>query len=234
MGPGAFIAGVLIAESDYSQQVIADIAPLRDNFLGLFFLSIGMLLDVGPIWKNLGWIVALTAVIYGLKFLAIYFTLFLQKWPKSVAVLCALGLSQVGEFSFILAESSRTLGILTENELQTFYSVSILSILITPLVQKVGRTILAGKKTSSLKNTSLSTEEMAPPADVLLMGFGYAGQSLAYTLDRLNISYRVIELNYDQVKKNLVLGTPIQWGDATQERVLRAAGIENAKCPIAK
>lgn len=232
---GAFIAGMVLSESEYSHQIVADILPFRDVFNSIFFVSIGMLLSLSALIGD--WLVVLAwvgALLLG-KTLLVFAAVRLSGLPTRVAVMTGLGLAQVGEFSFILAKAGFPHGLLAEADYQRFLAASVISMIAAPFLIRLAPR--AGYAAQSL--LSPAPERLPPPAEdaggtgelgdhVLIVGYGINGRNLARVLRRVGVPYRVLDLNANTVRGAKAGGEEIVFGDATRREVLRAVGVERA------
>ena len=233
---GAFIAGLVLSESDYSHQIVADILPFRDVFNSIFFMSIGMLLSVtalyADVWTVLGWVTALTIG----KALIVFGVVRLLGYSLRISTMTALGLAQIGEFSFILAKTGIEQNILGESDYQRFLAASILSMIITPFLIKVaprvGYALQSVFSPDSLLERSVMgfDPEGADLRDhVIIIGYGLNGRNLAKVLRRTGIPYVVLELNAEAVREAHQQGEPIVYGDATRKEVLSHVHLGQAR-----
>lgn len=233
---GAFIAGMVLSESEYSHQIVADILPFRDVFNTLFFVSIGMLLSLSALYSDilvvLGWVVAL---IVG-KTLLVLAVVRLLGYSLRVSTMTALGLAQIGEFSFILAKTGLPEGLLSETDYQRFLGASILSMIATPFLIKaaprIGYALQSVFGPSSLLEPSihdLATDEHELRGHVVIVGYGLNGRNLAKVLRRTSVPYVVLELNAEAVRNAQAEGENVVYGDATRREVLHHIGIEHAR-----
>ncbi|MEK6577538.1 MAG: cation:proton antiporter, partial [Nitrospirota bacterium] len=187
---GAFIAGLVISESEYSHQALADILPFRDSFNSLFFVSIGMLLDVRFFLDHTVMILAIAALVLILKCLIAGGVTLALGYPVQVAALVGLSLAQVGEFSFVLAQTGQDLGLLVGSSYQLFLVISILSMIATPFLIRLGPGIsnraeslkvsipwLRGRRVIDLEPQSLTLKN-----HVIIAGYGLNGRNLARVL----------------------------------------------------
>lgn len=243
---GAFVAGMLISESPYGRQATSDILPLRDNFLGLLFATIGMMLDINFLGSNIFTVLTLGTMIFVLKFLLITGICYIWKTPLKLSILSGLCICQIGEFSFILASRAIKEGLLSPLEHQYFLSISILSMIFTPFLLKFASRITLStvdkwnglfttEESKPLKkhtNRLKTEEEESRKGHALLIGFGVANQNLAAAFDALKLPYKIIEANYDTVKKYKEQNINIDFGDATSHEVLKHAHIESANLVI--
>ncbi len=224
---GAFIAGLILSESDFSHQVSADILPLKDAFNSIFFVAIGLLLNLKFVFDNFILLVLITAGIIILKTLIVTLLIKTLKYPFRIALIAGLSLSQVGEFSFVLSQTGLTLNLIGNNFYNAFLASSIFTMLLTPFLMKLAPSLgykigLADK--SILEGTSLKNLT----DHVIIAGFGLNGKNLARVLKETGIKYIVIEINPQTVKDEKSKGENIIFGDVTRAEVLRSAGIENA------
>jgi len=244
LGLGAFMAGVTISESPYGRQVTADIVPLRDNFLGLFFLSVGMLLDLQFLGQHVGLIFILGTLLFAIKGAVIFGSVRLARYPVGVALVTALMLCQIGEFSFILAGAGLKLQILSTLEYQLFLCISVISIMVTPFLHRLlmqwqfspqfAELIARGRKNEKIREALAAAskpnpQEASPLGHTIIIGFGIAGRNLAGALKGLNIPYRAVDMNFDEVQKQQKLGEAIIWGDASKAEVLEQVQLHSAK-----
>jgi len=230
---GAFLAGVLIAESEYSHQVVSDILPFKDVFNSLFFISVGMLLDVGVAWKFKLTVLGLVAAILLLKTLVVVLTVGLLGYGSRIAVLSGLALAQIGEFSFVLAGVGRANGFLTGNIFQAFIASSILTILATPLLIQISPA-LAERGARTLRWKKRAPEGAAKPAcdltdHVIIAGYGLNGKNLAHVLKEAGIPYVILELNPVTVRTATAEGELIIFGDVSSRTILEEARVRQAK-----
>lgn len=232
---GAFIAGLVISESEFSHQIVADILPLRDSFSGIFFISIGMLLDLNVLADDIFFSLLNLFAIVGIKSVVVVLVLGLLYRSLRLGVVLALSLAQIGEFSFILARAGRDYGLLTTSGEQTFLAVSILSMIATPfLIQWAHRLsfgLEAMVRTQSRPESSAPGEEAGSPISghVLIVGFGLNGQNLARVLREVGIPYRILEMDPDLVRLASEAGEAVDFGDGTRPEVLKKIGVGQAR-----
>lgn len=224
---GAFIAGLILSESDFSHQVTADILPFKDAFNSIFFVSIGLLLNLKFVYDYFFLMVALTAGIILLKTSVVLLLIKAMKYPFRIAIIAGLSLSQVGEFSFVLSQSGLSFNLIGHDFYNAFLAASIFSMLLTPLLIKLAPVL--GYRAGGLKIPKRKTEQMTGLAShVIIVGFGLNGRNLARVLKETGIEYIVIEINPETVKEEKSKSENIIYGDSTREEILRAAGIRNA------
>ncbi len=230
---GAFLAGVLLAESEYSHQVVSDILPFKDVFNSLFFISVGMLLDVGAVAAFLPAVLGLVAAILVLKACVVVLTIGLLGYGSRIAVLTGLALAQVGEFSFVLAGVGRANGFLQGDVFQAFIASSILTILATPLLIQVSPA-LAERGARKLRWNKRGEDPGGRPGrdlagHVIIAGFGLNGRNLAHVLKESGIGYVILELNPVTVRAAAAEGEPIIFGDVSSPTILEEACVRKAR-----
>ncbi len=233
---GAFIAGMVLSESEYSHQIVADILPFRDVFNSVFFISIGMLLSLAALWADLATVLAWVAALTAGKALLVFAAVRLLGYSLRVSVMTALGLAQVGEFSFILAKVGLAEGLLSGADYQRFLAASILSMIATPFLIKaaprVGYALQSLLSPGSMLEptvTGFRPEEADLRGHVCIIGYGLNGRNLARVLRRVRIPYLVLELNAEAVRDAGPQGERIIYGDATRREVLHHVGLESAR-----
>jgi len=228
---GAFIAGLILSESEFSYQVVADTLPLKDTFNSLFFVSIGLLLDINFVVQNWGSIILLVIGIIILKSVIITLIVKFLNYPMRVAIITGIALSQIGEFSFVLAQTGIGYHLIPEDFYNAFLAASIFTMILTPFLIKLAPHI--GLKVREVKPSAKKAEEPGSlkklSNHVIIVGFGLNGRNLARVLKETGINYVVIELNPDSVKEARAKGENVLYGDITQEEILHQAMIDKAK-----
>ena len=228
---GAFVAGMVLSESDYGHQALSDIIPLRDLFGLLFFTSVGMLLD--PIflvsnWDKLILLVLLVSMGKGIIFLV------LSKvfgYGNVVPIAVALGLFQIGEFSFVLARVGLKTNSIGTNEYSLILSAAILTMALTPFISRLTAPLYA-LRNRWFKHEPLQTINLPETGlhnHIVIAGGGRIGSHVAHVLKQLGIGFVIVELNYRRVKQAKTAGFPVIYGDASQPIVLEAAKIDQAR-----
>ncbi len=232
---GAFIAGMVLSESEYNHQIIADILPFRDVFNSLFFISIGMLLSLGALASNIFAVILLVTALIAVKALIVLAVVRTLGYSLRIATMTAIGLSQIGEFSFILAKTSVQQGLLPELDYQRFLAASIISMIATPFLIKAAPRIgyavqsLFGSSALEPNVPSYQPEDGEMNEHVIIVGYGFNGRNLAKVLRRTKVPYLVLELNADAVRSARAEGERVIYGDATRREVLHHVGIDNAR-----
>jgi len=242
IGPelGAFIAGLLISNTEYSHQTLGYIQPFQDVFMSLFFISIGLMVNLHLFLANIGIIVALTAVILVINFSATLITGMALKLPTKVSISIAILLSQIGEFSFVLAKEGMKFGLMTNEFFSIFLGVSILTMSSTPFLEKLTPKIVrAFSKISYFRVDDELTqipEEIEDAQEirdhVILVGMGLNGKQMAKACSEFKIPYRIVDMNPVIVENQQALGIPIIYGKASNESVLKELNITSALCIV--
>ena len=230
---GAFLAGILVSETEYSHQMIADIVPFRDVFASLFFMSVGMLVDLDAALTRLPLLLGLAGCIVVLKSVLAAGAIKMAGYPARVAVVGGLSLAQIGEFSFVLMEVGRANGLLGGDGFQILLAASVLTLLVTPLLvawaPAVGEWVV--------KSLGMDPEEgEADSSDlhdhVIVVGFGTNGTLLARVLEAARLRFVAVELNAEIVRVAQGNGVPMLYGDATRQEILEHAGIDRARVMV--
>ncbi len=234
---GAFLAGMLISETEYRYQVENDIKPFRDVLLGLFFITIGMLLDPRVVLDR--WLIVLlvlTALIT-LKFLLIVLLALILKNDKAVALRCALALAPAGEFGFVLLSLAGRHQALSEPVTQVVLAAMLISMLLSPLIlaysEKIVMRLVAGEwEARAVQLQQLAIKAMSKKQHVIICGYGRSGQSLARFLERENISIIALDSDPMRVRQAAAAGDSVMFGDASRREVLTAAGLPRASAVV--
>ncbi len=234
---GAFIAGLVVSESEYSFQAISDIIPFKDSFNGLFFISVGMLMDVNFFLSNAGYIMLIVLTVITVKIVSTTLAVLLTGSHLRIALHSALVLAQVGEFAFILAVSALKLDLISDTVYQYFLSSTIITMLLTPLLFYISppvstwvtsRKILA--RFESIKAVEQKRGFSERKSDhVIIVGFGLNGKNLALVLKELEVTYMVLEMNSQTIEEARKQGEPIIYGDGTSREILLKMNIERAR-----
>jgi len=237
---GAFIAGLVISESEYSHQAMAEILPFRDGFNSLFFVSIGILMDWRVLLQYPEVVTGLLLMVLLVKFVSGAGAVLAVSMPPRSAVMTGIALAQVGEFSFILAQVGQENGLLSGSPYQVFLAVSVCSMIITPFlmqwsphlarrveaVQRV-RHWFPGRTTAHVLETE--GRHLRIKDHVIIAGYGLNGRNLARVLGETEVPYIALDLDGDTVRREAQHGLPLYYGDATNPNVLRQVKIEDAR-----
>jgi CPA2 family monovalent cation:H+ antiporter-2 len=226
---GAFLAGVVLSETEYGPQTMADIAPFRDAFNALFFVAVGMLFDARTLAQRPALVGLVLLALFALKVFWGGLPVLVYGFGIRVAATVGVSLAQVGEFSFVLVRQGRTAGLISEDGYQIFLAVALLSMLATPLLSEAGHHfgLTLADRLSDLPRRS-RRGDLPTEGHVLVLGFGLTGETLARVLGRARVPFRVLDLNPDRVRRGKDKNVPIEYGDVTNDRVLKHAGLENA------
>ncbi len=234
---GAFLAGLVISESEYAQEATSSILPFRDSFSGLFFISVGMLMDTSFVVNNPGVVLALVGGIIFLKFFSSFLSMILLRRAVRTSIQSSLNLAQVGEFSFVLAVAGIEAGLISKEIYHGFLSASVLTMLLTPFIMQSSSFIATRlssqkllRRLERIKETSKYKEFPKRRRDhTIIIGFGLNGKNLARVLREADLPYAILELNVGTVRNMKRHGEPIYYGDGTQVEVLHRLGIAAAK-----
>ncbi len=235
MALGAFLAGVMLSDSLYSHQVIADLGPFRDLFTGIFFISIGMLLDLSWVAARPSTVLLVTLGLMAVKLATGSLAARVLGYPPRTVVLVAMSLAQIGEFSFVLMKVGLDHGLLDGGRFQMLLASSVLTLVATPaLVAVSGRTAVALAKIlpSAQPEPAIASAVSEKSGHVIVVGFGVGGRLLAKVLRAAGIAYVVIEASGELVRSARRDGEPILYGDAIRDEILLHAGIERASVVV--
>jgi CPA2 family monovalent cation:H+ antiporter-2 len=232
---GAFIAGLVISESEFRHQIVADILPLKDCFSGIFFISIGMLLDLDFLVHNSFPALLNLILIVGIKSLVVFLVFCWLYRSLRLGVVLALSLAQIGEFSFILAKAGGGYGLLIATGEQSFLAASILSMIATPFLIQWVHGLAFGLETMVLGLSGRQSPEEGKGREssitghVIVVGYGLNGQNLTRVLKEVGIPYGILEMDPDLVSQARAEGEPISFGDGTRPDVLQMMGLKQAR-----
>jgi monovalent cation:H+ antiporter-2, CPA2 family len=232
---GALVAGLVISESELSHQIVADILPLRDCFSGIFFISIGMLLNLGLLSQDFRITLLELLLMIGIKSMVLFAVFWWLYRSIRLGVVLGLGLAQIGEFSFVLAKAGINFKLLSPADGQIFLAASILSMMATPFLIQWAHAWAFGfeglfKDIGFNRSTSGAANETASATGhVIVVGYGLNGQNLARVLKEVSIPYRVLEMDPDLVRSAKAGGEPISFGDGTRPELLQQVGIDKAR-----
>ncbi|MDH4261388.1 MAG: cation:proton antiporter, partial [Gammaproteobacteria bacterium] len=237
---GAFIAGLVISESEFSHQAMAEVLPFRDSFNSLFFVSIGILMDWRILLEYPFVVTGLLAAIFAIKFVTGAGAVLAVAIPPRSAVMAGVALAQVGEFSFILAQVGQENKLLTGAPYQVFLAVSVCSMIITPFLMQWSphlarraeamqrlRHWFPGRTTAHVLEAE--GRHLRIKDHVIIVGYGLNGRNLARVLSETEVPYIALSLDGDTVQRETKHGLPLYYGDATNPNVLRHVKIEDAR-----
>ncbi len=234
---GAFVAGMLIAETEYRHQVEEDIKPFRDVLLGLFFITIGMQLDFKIVIAQ-WWLVALLTIVpVLLKFGVVVAVAKLFRQTTGTALRSGLALATAGEFGLVLVSLTDRFDLVPDTLLQTVLAAMLLSMMATPFVMAASDKLVMRVSSSewllaSLNVTQIAAKSIATDQQVVICGFGRSGQNLARLLKTEGIDYVALDLDPDRVREAAAAGESVVFGDAARKESLIAAGISRASAVV--
>ncbi|MCO5142287.1 MAG: cation:proton antiporter [Oligoflexia bacterium] len=238
---GAFIAGLLVSESDFGNQAASEVLPLKDAFSAVFFVSVGMLLNALYLIENWKIFTLGLAGIISFKFILILITCFIFRYTAKISTFVALCLAQIGEFGFLIILSAKKNEILSEDSYQQLLGISILSIISTPYILKIyprlkrvfsfmNRTSWINRKMASVNSTEsmIVSAEASLTNHVIICGYGPTGSLVAKKLQSLGILTVIVDLNYRVIQELKSNRQHAVYGDSSSMLVLEAAGIQSA------
>lgn len=240
---GAFLAGLVISESEYSHQATSVILPFRELFTSFFFISVGMLLDLQFFWGNIGIVMLIVVAVFFIKSIIAALAIAVLKYPPRTFLLTGLALFQVGEFAFILSKVGIQYDLLAPETNQYFLAVSIVSMLLTPFVIIFSERIAFGLMkfrpieawdrkmvASKERDHSVATDQLHN--HLVIIGYGINGSNLARAAEFSDIPYVAVEMNAETVKAEQKKGVPILYGDARQDHIMEAVNIPKARVVV--
>lgn len=235
MSLGAFIAGLLLAETEYRRAVLATIEPFKGLLLGLFFMTVGMDLDATRLLDK-PWPILIAAIsLISVKGLIVYGLGRTFKMAKSEAIETALVLGPAGEFAFVLIGVSVTAGLLPDRLAQSVLLLVTLTMIAIPFLARIGAKIgskIAKKKAQEDQTISITNVPAETKGHVIIIGYGRVGQLVAEMLERHGIRYIVIDANPNRVSAARKAGLPVFFGDSSRPNMLHASGIEKAQALV--
>ncbi|NJD61503.1 MAG: hypothetical protein FIA93_02125 [Deltaproteobacteria bacterium] len=236
LGMGAFLAGMVISESDYVHEIAAQILPFRDVFNGIFFISVGMLLNLHFLFDNLPLVVAMVAAVVLIKAISTAGTIRALGYPWRIAVIAGVGLVQIGEFSFLLLSQGYRENLVTSTQYQFLLAIAILTMTATPflmgsapwLARRWDRWVARGgdfretEEEAAIRRTGMENH-------VIIAGYGMNGKNLARVLKATRLPYVVVDLNDVQVREGKAAGEPMFYGDIHRPEILERLGVARAR-----
>lgn len=237
---GAFVAGAIISQSHLSHQVGADLFSFRETFSVLFFVSVGMLVNPLFLWENIGHVIALTAlVIFGKGLIVILLGFFFPR-PARTFLVVAVGLSQVGEFSFILGQGGLSLNLLNAEQYSLILAASLISITVNPFMYKSlpwletqFRKIPGFWKKLDANTKILEIEKEKLVSHAVIIGYGRIGKHMVDVLEKLSVPMLVIEADAERIANLNERGVPTLYGDASNSEVMTHAHLDRARVLVA-
>lgn len=243
---GAFFAGLIISESEYSHQATASIMPFREIFISFFFVSVGMLLDLNFFLQNFLMLMGFTLGVIFLKQMVVTLTVLLLRYPLRTALIAGFTLFQVGEFAFLLSTIGLRNGLMSPEVYQSFLAISILTMMLTPFLgdnaDRIADFIIQAmlpsrvrRRLISLRNRRKGEPETDRPAlsdHLIIIGFGINGTNVARTASRAEIPYVAIELDPEVFRKGQQEGHTLVFGDAADDIILRHVNAHMARVVV--
>lgn len=237
---GAFIAGLIISNTDYAHQTLGYIQPFQDVFMSIFLISIGLMINVSYFIQNIVLIILLSIAVLFIKFIATLITGILLKLPIRTTVSISILLSQIGEFSFVLAGVGIANALLSNELFTMFLAVSIITMSSTPFLQNMTPKVVnifkkipyfhVDEELTTIRYEEIDIQELED--HVIIVGFGVNGKNLSRACYHYHIPYEIVDLNPLIVEKEKALGLPIIYGNASNESVLKELRINEAKCIV--
>ncbi len=227
---GAFIVGIALSDTDYAHQINTDFVPSRHIFNSIFFISIGMFVNVSFFINNIPEVLLFTIIIISVKIFFITLLFIISRHPLSVGIITAFSLAHIGEFSFILLREAQEHEIFSSDTHQVFLSSAILSMFLIPVAIKTGKSIAAsGKFKTEIKKGEV---KKTLSNHTIIAGYGINGRNISRILKLLDIPYEIIEMNPQTVSEYKLKGEPIRFGNIDHRDNLKHIGIEKASLLI--
>jgi CPA2 family monovalent cation:H+ antiporter-2 len=227
---GAFLGGLVVSESAYAQQALGDLLPIRDGLSGLFFLGVGMLLDVRAAGSQAPLVALFALGIVVVKVLTTGAAVLATGHGLRVAALLGLTLAQLGEFSFVVAREAQDRGILAASgDVGALLTAGVITMVISPLLVHLGPPLAAVLQRRFGRQAREQPDEPRLSGHAIVVGYGLSGRQAVASLAEHGIPFSVIEMNPETVRRERAAGTPIRYGDAGHPPVLEAAGLERAR-----
>jgi CPA2 family monovalent cation:H+ antiporter-2 len=229
---GAFVAGMVLSDSEYSHQALSDIVPLRDIFSMIFFVSVGMLLNPLFLWQNAMTILLFVLIVIVSKGLIFGFITHLFGYRGDVPLTVALGLFQIGEFAFVLARVALDKQMLTSNQYNLVLATALVTMMLTPTLMRLREPLSAWMQRQWPTPSPQVTVELLEGSlhnHAIIVGYGRVGQYTAQLLQRLNLPFVVVESDQYRLDELNAQKVPVIYGDGASAEVLHAAGIQHAR-----
>jgi CPA2 family monovalent cation:H+ antiporter-2 len=234
---GAFLAGLMIGETEYRHQVESDILPFRDVLLGLFFITVGMNLDLAALRAQWHWALLALAVMLAIKIAIVFIVARLFRFETGVALRTGLVLAAGGEFGFALLVQAQQYRVLAAESVQLVLAAIVLSMLLAPLLIRyngvIAKRLVPGYRERRESNLdSIRTTAGHARGHVILCGYGRSGQNLAWMLKEEGMAYLGLDLDPVRVRDARDAGEPVVYGDSARRDVLLAAGLQHARALV--
>lgn len=231
---GAFLAGLMMAETEFRPQVEADILPFKGLLLGLFFMTVGMTLNLQVVWENLTTVALGSVALMAGKAIIILLLCRAFGFNLASSINAGVVLSQGSEFAFVLLSLAALQGVLPSETAQIAIVIVIVTMALTPFAAQLGKWVTSRLSHGAMaRNTATISEEMLDITDhVVIAGFGRVGHTVARLLEAENVRYVAVDMNAESVSRERLNGMPVYFGDASRMHVLKAIGLERAKAVI--
>lgn len=236
---GAFLGGMVVADTEYGHRAMGDILPLRDAFVSIFFVSLGMLFDVRVLASEPLLVGGLLLAFLAAKGLLATLAAMTMRFPSRVAWLAGVGLAQFGEFGFVLTRLAEENGVVDAATVRPLFAAGIISMFLTPLLVRAAPHVMAGERLLAplerligVRSIDEADEDDALEGHVVLVGLGLAGRAAARVLRERGQRFVVLELDAELVRRCKGEGLPVYYGDATSEEALRHAHVANARLVV--
>jgi monovalent cation:H+ antiporter-2, CPA2 family len=237
---GAFLAGVVIADSEYAHRAMTEVLPLRDVFTSLFFISLGLLFDLRVIVERPLAVASLFAAILAGKGLIASVSALVMRFPLRVALLSGFGLAQFGEFGFVLLQVGTRHRLVDDAGLRLLLVAAVLTMVVTPILIRLAPHVAAGaarlkrleRWLGARGTTQIEAAHKELRDHVVVVGYGIAGRVLAHALRECQVQYLVVELNADTVRAAQKAGEPAYYGDFSNDEAIQHAHTERARAVV--
>lgn len=226
---GAFMAGIILAETEYHSQILSDILPMKDAFNSIFFVSVGLLLNINFVLDFPLMISLATLAVIMLKGIVIALIVLYLKYPPRIAIITGLALAQIGEFSFVLAQAGSSLNLISGAYYNVFLASSIFTMILTPFLMRLAPRLGFLSNNIIGASDSKTVHDKKYMGHVIIAGYGHNGKNLARVLKETGIKYIIVELNPETVKIEKAGGEQIIFGDISREEILHSVNIYEAK-----
>lgn len=236
---GAFLAGLIVAESEYSHTAVGYVLPFKDVFSSFFFVSVGMLLDAQLLWAEAPLLLGLTLALLGVKTTLATGAALAVGLPLGEGLVVGMSLAQVGEFSFVLARGGASVGLLEGQTYERFLAVSVCTMLLTPGLLAVAPSLAHASQRWPLpqwlrgrNQVTLESDPVLLQAHLVVIGYGFNGMNVARACAACALPYVILETQPELVRSARAEGQPILYGDASQDEVLRHAQVGKARVVV--
>jgi CPA2 family monovalent cation:H+ antiporter-2 len=236
VGLGAFLAGLAIAESGYIHHTLSEVAPIRDLLISVFFISIGMLLDITGVTQGLWLSILLLAAVIVIKFASGFIPTLIWGYPLRIATIVGAAMAQLGEFAFIVGHTGYLAGLIRDDLYAKFLLVGVVSMIVNPfLISGSSRLAQALTRVPGLRRfdqrrmAKAGDEEFTLTDHVIIAGYGLNGRNLATALQTFELPFAVLEMNPNTVHAARLRGEPVFFGDCSRVEILRKMGIDVAR-----